>query len=252
VDEALRRAYLEAMGIPVWIPRDEADPLAAAPEPAPRRPEPRAEAAMAGATPGAGAVRDGAAPIPRPGQGRAMLGESTRAAAKRESAPSPPLRPPARSGGTPEALSLRLARAGSSLFLDEVTEPRSARAATELLSSLAFVLERRRIVPELQLFDWPPRNMPFVAAEARDAVRARIARLGDGALRRLVLMGPRPACLLLDWEPAQWDLRPNEPVVIPGLECAVLLLPSAETMLRSPDSKRLAWQSLRLAPRDDG
>jgi hypothetical protein len=142
---------------------------------------------------------------------------------------------------------LGFASAGRTLFIEDLAEPRSPRAAAELLASLAFVIERRRLSPTLQEFTWPPSGVPFLAGEARDAVRGRIDRVAAEGLDRLVLLGPAPARTLLGWDESAWLSRSPGPCRLDGLGCPVLCLPTLAAMLREGAAKRVAWQTLRLA-----
>lgn len=160
----------------------------------------------------------------------------------------PPRPASAAVGATAPAFSVGFVRCGSTLLIDDRA---LTRGAVDLAGAIAFVLERRRQAVESQDFSWPPRGAPFVAAEARDAVLARIDKLGGAGLKRLVLLGESAACLLLGWDPARWATRPVALERIEGLDCVVSLLPAAAQMLQSPDAKRLAWQNLQLVPRDD-
>lgn len=250
MDEALRRAYLAAMDIPVWIPRGEAEPVEVEP-PATERVAARVapDAAVPGerVTPAAaGPASAGPVEPRRPGRGQALLG-GTELPGRPAAAPrdTPAVRPAVVAA---PGFSLGFARCGSTLLIDE--RP-LGRAGAELAGAIAFVLERRRQTVESQDFSWPPRGTPLVAAEARDAVMARVDKFGGAGLKRLVLMGEGVACLLLGWEAPRWAARAPGLQRIDGLDCFVALLPGAEQMLQSPDAKRLAWQNLQLVPRDD-
>ena len=252
MDEALRRAYLAAMDIPLWIPRGEAEPVLveasvderviarAAPEAAPSGERITLAAA-------AGHASANSVESRRPGRGQALLGGAELPGRPAAAAPrdTPAARPAA---ATAPGFSLGFARSGATLLIDE--HP-LGRAGAELAGAIAFVLERRRQPVESQDFSWPPRGAPLVAAEARDAVMARVDKFGGAGLKRLVLMGEGAACLLLGWDAQQWAARAPGLQRIEGLDCVVSLLPGSATMLQSPDAKRLAWQNLQLVPRND-
>lgn len=223
MEEVLRRAYLAAMDIPVWLPRGAAEPLPEPQLPVLPREAPREEQAglRAAKTP----ARAPVAPPRRP----ASAASPARAAA-----------------GPAERLLLGFASAGRTLFIEDLAEPRSPRAAAELLASLAFVIEGRRLSPALQEFAWPPPGVPFLAGEARDAVRGRIDRVAAEGLDRLVLLGPAPARVLLHWDAPAWLSRAPGPCRLEGLGCPVLCLPTVAAMLREAAAKREAWCSLRL------
>lgn len=255
MDEALRRAYLAAMDIPLWIHRDAVDPFAL-----PAAPQPPG-GAQARAMPVAGNAAGGS-PVPVPGgaearvprQGRALLGDpagASRPQAPREAAPVPVRQAPRIETAADGPLRLRFARSRGAVFVDEASAPGAGSAVAELIAALAFVLDRQKQSPEVQRFEWPPRGVPYVAPEARDAVLARIAKLGGPSPGALVLLGARPACLLLGWDAAHWASRDAAPRHLEGLACPVWLLPAAEDMLRDPALKRVAWQTLRLAARAD-
>lgn len=224
MEEALRRAYLAAMDIPVWLPRGAEEPLQepqvlVLPREAPRE----GPVALRAAKPPA------RAPVLPPRK-------------------TEPVASPARAAAVPaERVVLGFAGAGRTLFIEDLAEPRPVRAAGELLASLAFVIERRRLSPTLQEFTWPPPGVPFLAGEARDAIRGRIDRVAAGGLDRVVLLGPAPARVLLGWDESAWLSRAPGPRRLEGLDCPVLCLPALAAMLRQGAAKREAWQTLRLA-----
>lgn len=227
MEEALRRAYLAAMDIPVWLPRGAGEPLPEPQVPARPREAPREEPA---------GLRTAKTPA------RAPVVPPRR--------PEPAASPARAAAGPAERLVLGFASAGRTLFIEDLAEPRPPRAAAELLASLAFVIEGRRLSPALQEFAWPPSGVPFLAGEARDAVRGRIDRVAVEGLDRLVLLGPAPARVLLGWDAPAWLARAPGPCRLEGLGCPVLCLPTLTGMLREGAAKREAWQTLRLASAD--
>jgi len=231
VDESLRRAYLAAMEIPVWLPREVGESL---PEP-PSLPAPAREV-RAPATPAERAPRPPTRPVLE--------------AARPTRRPETPVRAARERPAEPERFVLGFASAGRTLFIEDLSEPRPARAACELLGGIAFVIDRTRVQPAVQEFAWPPPGVPFRAGEARDAVRGRIDRVasGGGGLARVVLLGAAPARVLLGWDDAAWVARAIGPARVEGLDVPVLCLPSLARMLREPAAKREAWQTLRLLP----
>lgn len=229
MDEALRRAYLAAMEIPVWIPRGERDVLAGeGVTPAP--PDRQSPAVVAEAPRSPGPVMRPRAPAPSSSAPRVRTPD---AAAPVASAP--------RSAGA-SALVFGFVRCGATLLVDASgLSPRSI----DLARAVCFAVQRQKLPFETQDFVWPPRGAPMVAAEARDALLARIDKFGGEGLQRLLLLGEAPASLLLGWDPGQWSGRPLAAQRVEGLGSEVLLLPSLEEMLGSVDAKRLGWAHLR-------
>jgi hypothetical protein len=234
MDEALRRAYLAAMDIPVWIPRSEPDPFA---ETVPLRPAQqllRSEHAPPVSAP----AQDVPVQAARPGRGQAMLGE------KPAEAPRRAVQPAASATADRLSFSFGFVRYGSTLLIDEGA---LSQRGEELARAICFAVERTKRPAESQDFSWPPRGAPFVAAEARDALLARIDKFGGDTLARVLLLGEAPASVLMGWDAAQWAGRTAGVHRMEGLGCAVVLLPGLAAMLADPDAKRVAWQHLRAA-----
>jgi hypothetical protein len=213
MDEALRRAYLAAMDIPVWIPRSEPDPFA---ETVPLRPAQQL-------------LRSEQAPpesAPAPAQDRRAVQPAASATADRLS------------------FSFGFVRYGSTLLIDEGS---LVQRGEDLARAICFAVERTKCPVESQDFSWPPRGAPFVAAEARDAMLARIDKFGGDTLARVLLLGEAPASVLMGWDAAQWAGRTVGSHHIEGIGCAAVLLPGLVAMLSNPDAKRVAWQHLRAA-----
>jgi hypothetical protein len=234
MDEALRRAYLAAMDIPVWIPRSEPDPFA---ETVPSRPAQqllRSEQAQPVSSP----AQDTPAQATRPGRGQAMLAEKPAEAPRRAAQATAP--------ATADRLSFSFGfvRYGSTLLIDEGA---LVQRGEDLARAICFAVERTKCPTESQDFSWPPRGAPFVAAEARDAMLARIDKFGGDTLARVLLLGEAPASVLMGWDAAQWASRAVGVHRMEGLGCAVVLLPGLGAMLSNPDAKRVAWQHLRAA-----
>ena len=238
MDEALRRAYLAAMDIPVWIPRSEPDPFA---ETVPLRPAQqllRSEQAPAVSASAPAPAQDGPVQAARPGRGQAMLGE------KPAEAPRRAVQPAASATADRLSFSFGFVRYGSTLLIDEGA---LSQRGEELARAICFAVERTKRPAESQDFSWPPRGAPFVAAEARDALLARIDKFGGDTLARVLLLGEAPASVLMGWDAAQWAGRTAGVHCMEGLGCAVVLLPGLAAMLADPDAKRVAWQHLRAA-----
>ena len=238
MDEALRRAYLAAMDIPVWIPRSEPDPFA---ETVPLRPAQqllRSEQAPAVSASAPAPAQDGPVQAARPGRGQAMLGE------KPAEAPRRAVQPAASATADRLSFSFGFVRYGSTLLIDEGA---LSQRGEELARAICFAVERTNRPAESQDFSWPPRGAPFVAAEARDALLARIDKFGGDTLARVLLLGDAPASVLMGWDAARWAGRTAGVHRMEGLGCAVVLLPGLAAMLADPDAKRVAWQHLRAA-----
>jgi hypothetical protein len=140
-----------------------------------------------------------------------------------------------------QSFSLGFVRYGSTLLVDD---RELGTHAQDLARAICFAIERKKHPSESHDFSWPPRGAPFMAAEARDAILARIDKLGGGALQRLLLMGESPASLLLGWDSERWRGRAAGPQRVEGLGFEILLLPGLTEMLGNPGAKRLAWQYL--------
>jgi hypothetical protein len=236
MDEALRRAYLAAMDIPVWIPRSEPDPFA---ETVPLRPAQqllRSEQAPPVSAPAP--AQDGPLQAARPGRGQAMLGE------KPAETPRRAVQPAASATDDRLSFSFGFVCYGSTLLIDEGA---LSQRGEELARAICFAVERTKRPVESQDFSWPPRGAPFVAAEARDAMLARIDKFGGDTLARVLLLGEAPASVLMGWDAAQWAGRTVGSHHIEGIGCAAVLLPGLVAMLSNPDAKRVAWQHLRTA-----
>ena len=236
MDEALRRAYLAAMDIPVWIPRSEPDPFA---ETVPVRPAQQlARSEQAPPVTAPAPVQDGPVAATRPGRGQAMLGE------KPAEAPRRAVQAAASATADRLSFSFGFVRYGSTLLIDEGA---LSQRGEELARAICFAVERTKRPAESQDFSWPPRGAPFVAAEARDAMLARIDKFGGDTLARVLLLGEAPASVLMGWDAAHWAGRTAGVHRMEGLGCAVVLLPGLAAMLADPDAKRVAWQHLRAA-----
>jgi len=232
MDEALRRAYLAAMDIPVWIPRSEED-VFARPNITRMTPTPQPPAVGDTATRSAGPVMKPRVP--------ASSAPRVSAAGVAATAPSAPRSSTPRSASA-SALAFGFVRCGATLLVDASgLSPRSS----DLARAICLAAERQKLPAETQDFIWPPRGAPMVAAEARDALLARIDKFGGEALERLLLLGEAPAMLLFGWDTGQWSARPVAPQRVEGLAPEVLLLPSLHEMLGSVEAKRLAWAHLR-------
>ena len=233
MDEALRRAYLAAMDISVWIPRSELDPLTLPVAPS----APVVQPAEHRAPPPPDAPRN-LLTQPRARRGQSMLGE-------RERPTSTPKPAPVLSGlANPDPLSFTFGffRQGNTLLID--AKPLAPRGE-ELCRAICFAVDGTKATISSQDFSWPPRGAAFVAAEARDALLARIDKFGGGALARLLVSGASPALVLLGWSAEQWKTRPISAQRVEGLACDILLLPDLDAMLHDAAEKRVAWEHIR-------
>ena len=241
MDEGLRLAYLAAMDTPVWLPRGP-EPVPAAGEETqpghglPPREPPRAVPAEAGPARIA----------------RELLGDdgATRAAATRpgpaeRAAPAP--RAAARTAAAP-APCLLLVEAGRFLFIEQANEPGADRRAVELIGAIAFALGGEPVAARVQRFDLGALGALADRAGARDVLLGRLARLGESqGFEHVVLLGQRPAALLLGWDETRFAERVARVQRVAGLEPGVLVTCSAAGMLADPASKRDAWQELSAA-----
>ena len=212
MEEGLRLAYLAAMDVPVWLLRgSEAVPVFDE-EPPPAREQ---AVPVAPDTGPARLARDllGEDSGPRAGVTRTATPERTGAPAR--SAPRVAAQP------TP---SLLLVEAGRYLFIEASSEP---------------------VVPRAQRFDLQALGALADRAQARDVLLGRLARLGESqTVEHVVLLGERPAAVLLGWDEARFAGRIARVQRVPGLEPGVLVTLSCAQMLAEPELKRTVWQEL--------
>lgn len=239
MEEGLRLAYLAAMDIPVWLLRgSEPAPVSGEEQPLPEaQPPPRERTAPVAAA--ARLARDllGADGPPR--------GAVTRAA------------PPERAGATPRAAprpaaepqpSLLLVEAGRFLFIEASSDDGGDRRAAELIGALALALGGEPVAPRVQRFDLQALGALADRAQARDVLLGRLTKLGESqTFEHVVLLGQRPAAVLLGWDETRFAERIARVQRVPGLEPGVLVTLSCTQMLADAGRKREVWQELSAA-----
>ena len=242
MEEGLRLAYLAAMDIPVWLLRgSEPVPVSGEEQPLPEEQPPARERAapVAADTGPARLARDllGADSTPR--------GAVTRAA------------PPERAGATPRAAprpaaepqpSLLLVEAGRFLFIEATSDAGGDRRAVELIGAIALALGGEPVAPRVQRFDLQALGALADRAQARDVLLGRLTKLGESqTFEHVVLLGQRPAAVLLGWDETRFAGRIARVQRVPGLEPGVLVTLSCAQMLADAGRKREVWQELSAA-----
>jgi hypothetical protein len=101
------------------------------------------------------------------------------------------------------------------------------------------------VAPRVQRFDLQALGALADRAAARDVLLGRLTKLGESqTLEHVVLLGPRPAALLLGWDEARFAERIARVQRVPGLEPGVLVTLSCAQMLADPGLKGSVWQEL--------
>lgn len=221
MQDAIRRQYLEAMGIETYVPRR---PLpGAAPSPLPAAaplsaplPEPRKSAA----TP--------AAPTP-------LAGTSGQATPAGTATARPPRAVPAGPAADTVRFSLAAVFAGGIAWVELLEDRPLAREQVQLVAAMARALRGPAAAPQVTQFDWPTHNNPQLdrgREAARDALAAFLGRhLEERGCSSLVMLGS--AC--------------EQFVVVeqlPGLR--VVRTRGTLEMLADAGCKRLVWRDLRV------
>lgn len=242
MEEGLRLAYLAAMDIPVWLLRgSEPAPVSGEEQPLPEaQPSARERAAPVAADTGPARLA------------RDLLGaDSTpRGAVMRAS-------PPERAGATPRAASrpaaepqpsLLLVEAGRFLFIEASSDAGGDRRAVELIGAIALALGGETVAPRVQRFDLQALGALADRAQARDVLLGRLTKLGESqTFEHVVLLGQRPAAVLLGWDETRFAGRIARVQRVPGLEPGVLVTLSCAQMLADAGRKREVWQELSAA-----
>lgn len=235
MEEGLRLAYLAAMDIPVWLLRGSEPVALPGEEPAPPAQLPPARERAGPAPSGAGPARLarellGEDSAPRGAVPRAAPPERAGAAARPAAAPQP---------------SLLLVEAGRLLFIEQAGDAGGDRRAVELIGAIALALAGERVAPRVQRFDLQALGALADRAAARDVLLGRLTKLGESqTLEHVVLLGQRPAALLLGWDETRFAERIARVQRVPGLEPGVLVTLSCAQMLADPVLKGAVWQEL--------
>lgn len=242
MEEGLRLAYLAAMDIPVWLLRGSG-PV----------PMPGEEQALPGDLPPARERVAAPAAETAPARlARELLGEDNgpRAAVTRS---PPPDRAGAAARGAPRPAaqpqpSLLLVEAGRFLFIEATSDAGGDRRAVELIGAIALALGGESVTPRAQRFDLQALGALADRAQARDVLLGRLAKLGESqSFEHVVLLGQRPAAVLLEWDETRFAGRIARLQRVPGLEPGVLVTLSCAQMLADPGLKREVWQELSAA-----
>jgi len=243
MDEGLRLAYLAAMDIPVWLQRDST-PAEPGEDPLAPPPVIRAEAAVAAAP--------APEPVAVPAVARRLASDLLGVSATREGRNSrvePRVQPPARVVAPRpvpvESIALLLLGAGSLLFIDEALTPDLNRRAAELLGAIARALGSAQPESQPQVFEWPPPGAALSQSSPREALIGRLAKLRESSpLQHIVIMGERPAALLLGWDGERFAARRAQLHQMPGAPEGVVVTLSCAAMLADPLLKRRVWADL--------
>lgn len=241
MNEALRLAYLEAMGIPVWVPRS----AVVAPSPAATAAAPVAVVASAPvAAPAAAEARpvvDASPPSALAGVREQLRGRAAAAPPAAQAAPpsvrKPQATPPAAANA---AQSLRLAQAAGILFIDDAAGDARGDNAAELLGALVFALCGARLALELETLVAPAGPM-----QLHDVLLGRLARLARSEpVAHIVLTGAGAAALLLGWDSAGFAARDRQAQAVAGSQAPCWVTLGLCQMLDEPVCKRVVWADL--------
>ncbi len=205
---ASRRAYLAALGIPVWVSR--------------------------------GRPRVPAAPVTGSGRAARSGADSLRALLAGE----PAAQPVAATGhaaaeSTPEPGLARqdwvLLRLDASVLIADASSAIPAAAQREFFANLRFAISGERRADPPEPFCWPP--APGVAADGESLAQAL-----RGKFRAL---GAEPAVLHLLGAGVVAVLEPLLPRLVP--DCRIERHPDLATVMHDADAKRALWRALRRA-----
>lgn len=233
MEEGLRLAYLAAMDVPVWLLRGSEPAPVLGEEPPPAR---ERTAPVAADTGPARLAREllGEDSVPRTGATRATTPERTGAPAR--TAPRVAVQPQP---------SLLLVEAGRYLFIEASSEQGGDRRVVELIGALALAFGGEPVAPRVQRLDLQALGALADRAQGRDVLLGRLARLGESqTVEHVVLLGERPAAVLLGWDEARFAGRIARVQRVPGLEPGVLVTLSCAQMLADSGLKRAVWQEL--------
>jgi hypothetical protein len=167
---------------------------------------------------------------------------ATRAAASERA--GAPARTAPRVAAPPQP-SLLLVEARRYLFIEASSEQGGDRRVVELIGALALALGGEPVAPRVQRLDLQSLGALADRAQARDVLLGRLARLGESqTVEHVVLLGERPAAVLLGWDEARFAGRIARVQRVPGLEPGVLVTLSCAQMLADAGLKRAVWQEL--------
>ena len=208
MDESLRIAYLDAMGIPCWVPRELSTRKDNAP---PTRVEGVTASPMA-----------------------ALRGMLSSEAPKAFSPPSTSPTDRSAGGAAQDTLAWVLIRAGSCLIIDELPDSGYAASLREFHIALGYALTGKRQDSGVQEFRWPPYGQDSLdQGMLSDAIAGRFSALRqEGNLDCLALMGEG---ILVSLKTACPDLL---------TACRVSLHPPGAAIMTDAGAKRMLWAAL--------
>lgn len=249
MNEALRLAYLEAMGIPVWVPRVPGE----------------TPAVIAEVTLFTGMDAERAGPRNLPAQQRRssaagrlvdeLLGDGGVPGA----AASPVMQrkiPAARDAAAATAVvaagtvvpTLLLVTAGRYLFIDEAGDPRRDARVGALAAAIAFALDGERPAASMQRFDPVASGLAPDRARARDLLLGLLTKLTETTdFAHLIVLGATAATALLGWDGQTYLQRRPQVHAVDGLRIGALVTLAADTLLEDSALKAAAWSELSAA-----
>ncbi len=250
----MRMQYLEALGIPVYVPRyvlPQAKPSKAAVLPiTPADVEgqdtalpPRQDTALTEATSaprGIGSLMQVLQPAlsrPEDRPQPAPLAEQVQSAAEDRPA-----------GAWREVrFSLHIWHLGPDTLIVDSHQPRAALPVAALLVNMLFAVGQSKEVGRPERLDWPllPQLPSAPLQHARDMVSAFMAGRAQGApVSRVWLMGEQAYLACLDAD-EDYPAALGQVRKISALATHALVLPSLAEMLQQPASKGVAWRALK-------
>lgn len=246
MNEALRLAYLDAMGITVWLPRADAETGVAAEDPVAGLAPPAS--LRIDEPPAAGAIRDDAAPDALAAL-RGALGGARRDTRAPPAEPAVPARRPVpQAGARIAAPTLLMASAGGILFVGDAAPEATLPLVADLLASLLFALrgERQRVRAE----PFAPPGALLDASSVREAILGRVARLSEGAaFDTVILFGAAASAAMLGWDARRHAERTRDAQRIDGIDAPVRVTLGLGEVLEQPLLKRAMWDDLRALAR---
>jgi len=243
--EASRRAYLRAMGIPVWVDRAEApEPAVAtlAPQEAkatkvdsasqPRNVPPPSTGVGIGVRERLKASMPATSKLGAPGSSSKADAESTRERTTVQDSPQNPAIDKQRVPAAPVSL-----RFFSSSGVVMVTDSDvSEKTAQQLLSGIVFALIGQNGATDSILFQWPPPGLQVDASETSAAAVSRLAKVRDtSGLDLVLLLGDAASQTMLT---AEASLRPQV------LDVPAVCIEPFHELVANPLLKRKLWSAI--------
>lgn len=250
MNEVLRLAYLEAMGIPVWVPRVPGETAGVIAEVTlftgmdAEQSGPRNLAGQHRRSSAAGRLADellGDGGVPGAAASPVMRRKTP--VARRDAAPATAVA--AAGSVTPTLL---LVTAGRYLFIDEADDPRRDARVGALAAAIAFALDGERSAASMQRFDPVASGIAPDRARARDLLLGLLTKLTETAdLEHLVVLGANAATALLGWDGQTYLQRRPQVHAVDGLRIGALVTLAADTLLEDPALKAAVWSELSAA-----